>query len=97
MEWYLPVIWAGLIGTAVALYVILDGFDLGVAMLFPFTTSEAERHQMTKSIAQFWDGNETIRQLWREDRRWQPTWDAARREQALRGWLRAVKRRAEGD
>ncbi|BAT59045.1 cytochrome bd-I ubiquinol oxidase subunit 2 [Variibacter gotjawalensis] len=59
MEWYLPVIWAGLIGTAVALYVILDGFDLGVAILFPFTENEGERHQMTRSIAPFWDGNET--------------------------------------
>jgi cytochrome d ubiquinol oxidase subunit II len=36
MEWYLPVIWAGLIGAAVALYVILDGFDLGIGILFPF-------------------------------------------------------------
>jgi cytochrome d ubiquinol oxidase subunit II len=35
MEWYLPVIWAGLIGAAVALYVILDGFDLGIGILFP--------------------------------------------------------------
>ena len=35
MEWYLPVIWAALIGTAVALYVILDGFDLGIGILFP--------------------------------------------------------------
>ena len=36
MEWYLPVIWAGVIGTAVAMYVILDGFDLGIGVLFPF-------------------------------------------------------------
>ena len=35
MEWYLPVIWAGLIGVAVAMYVILDGFDLGIGILFP--------------------------------------------------------------
>jgi cytochrome d ubiquinol oxidase subunit II len=59
MEWYLPAIWAALIGTAVALYVILDGYDLGVGMLFPFTRSEAERDQMMRSIAPFWDGNET--------------------------------------
>ena len=32
----LPLIWAGLIGVAVAFYVILDGFDLGIGMLFPF-------------------------------------------------------------
>jgi cytochrome d ubiquinol oxidase subunit II len=59
MEWYLPVIWAGLIGTAVALYVILDGFDLGTGILFPFARSERERDQMMNSVAPFWDGNET--------------------------------------
>jgi len=59
MEWYLPVIWAALIGTAVAMYVILDGFDLGVGILFPFAKEEKERDQMMGSIAPFWDGNET--------------------------------------
>ncbi len=59
MEWYLPVIWAGLIGTAVALYVILDGFDLGLGILFPTTKTEPERDQIMASIAPFWDGNET--------------------------------------
>jgi cytochrome d ubiquinol oxidase subunit II len=59
MEWYLPVIWAALIGVAVALYVILDGFDLGVGILFPFAKAERERDQMVGSIAPFWDGNET--------------------------------------
>ena len=59
MEWYLPVIWAGLIGTAVMLYVVLDGFDLGIAILFPTTRDEAERDQMMNSVAPFWDGNET--------------------------------------
>jgi cytochrome bd ubiquinol oxidase subunit II len=59
MEWYLPVIWAGLIGTAVALYVILDGFDLGTGILFPFAKTERERDQMMDSVAPFWDGNET--------------------------------------
>jgi cytochrome d ubiquinol oxidase subunit II len=59
MEWYLPVIWAALIGTAVAMYVILDGFDLGIAILFPFTKNERERDQMMNTVAPFWDGNET--------------------------------------
>jgi cytochrome bd ubiquinol oxidase subunit II len=59
MEWYVPVIWAALIGTAVALYVILDGFDLGTGILFPFARDERERDQMMNSIAPFWDGNET--------------------------------------
>jgi cytochrome d ubiquinol oxidase subunit II len=59
MEWYLPVIWAAVIGTAVALYVVLDGFDLGIGILFPTAKSEGERDQMMRSIAPFWDGNET--------------------------------------
>jgi len=59
VEWYLPVIWAGLIGTAVAMYVILDGFDLGIGILFPFARNETQRDQMMRSIAPFWDGNET--------------------------------------
>ncbi len=59
MEWDLPLIWAGVIGLAVALYVILDGFDLGVGILFPFSRNEKERDQMISSIAPFWDGNET--------------------------------------
>src|SRR5471032_3170109 len=59
MEWYLPVIWAGLIGTAVAMYVILDGFDLGIGILFPCARNESERDQMMRTVAPFWDGNET--------------------------------------
>jgi cytochrome d ubiquinol oxidase subunit II len=59
MEWYLPVIWAALIASAVALYVILDGFDLGVGILFPTARTERERDQMMNSVAPFWDGNET--------------------------------------
>lgn len=59
LEPYLPLIWAGIIGAAVALYVILDGFDLGIGVLFPFARNDAERNQMMASIAPFWDGNET--------------------------------------
>ncbi len=59
MEWYLPVIWAALIGTAVAMYVLLDGFDLGIGILFPFTKTERERDLMMNTVAPFWDGNET--------------------------------------
>src|SRR5438034_3727246 len=59
MESYLPVIWAAIIGCAVAMYVILDGFDLGIGILFPFAASEHDRDQMMASIAPFWDGNET--------------------------------------
>jgi cytochrome bd ubiquinol oxidase subunit II len=59
VAWDLPLIWAGVIGIAVAMYVILDGFDLGVGILFPLARSERERDQMLTSIAPFWDGNET--------------------------------------
>ena len=55
----LPLIWYGLIITAVILYVILDGFDLGVGVLFPFAPSDQCRDRMMNSIAPFWDGNET--------------------------------------
>ncbi len=59
LEYYLPVIWSILIAVAVAMYVILDGFDLGIGVLFPFTREEGERDQMMNSVAPFWDGNET--------------------------------------
>ncbi len=59
MEWYLPLIWAALIGTAVFMYVLLDGFDLGIGILFPTARTESERDQMTRTIAPYWDGNET--------------------------------------
>ncbi|MEA2976120.1 MAG: cytochrome bd ubiquinol oxidase subunit [Alphaproteobacteria bacterium] len=59
MEPYLPLIWAGVIGLSVAMYVILDGFDLGIGMLFPFAGDDREREQMLASIKPFWDGNET--------------------------------------
>jgi len=55
----LPLIWFGLITTAIILYVILDGFDLGVGVLFPFAPSDRCRDRMMNSIAPFWDGNET--------------------------------------
>lgn len=57
--YYLPLIWALLIGTAIVLYVLLDGFDLGMGILFPHTKDEGERDQMMNSVAPFWDGNET--------------------------------------
>lgn len=56
---WLPVVWAFLIGAAVALYVVLDGFDLGIGILFPIEPSEPKRDTMMNSVAPFWDGNET--------------------------------------
>ena len=55
----LPLIWYGLIATAIFLYVLLDGFDLGVGILFPFAPSDQCRDRMMNSVAPFWDGNET--------------------------------------
>lgn len=55
----LPLVWAGIIATAVLLYVLLDGFDLGIGILFPLAASPAERDVMMDTIAPVWDGNET--------------------------------------
>jgi cytochrome d ubiquinol oxidase subunit II len=55
----LPLLWAGIIAFAVLAYVALDGFDLGVGILFPFVDGEAHRDQMMNSVAPVWDGNET--------------------------------------
>lgn len=55
----LPMVWGLLIATAIFLYVLLDGFDLGVGILFPFAPSHKCRDRMMNSIAPFWDGNET--------------------------------------
>lgn len=55
----LALIWGLLIATGIFLYVFLDGFDLGVGILFPFAPSNKCRDRMMNSIAPFWDGNET--------------------------------------
>ncbi|WP_227430151.1 cytochrome d ubiquinol oxidase subunit II [Psychrobacter sp. I-STPA6b] len=55
----LPLIWGGLIALAVLIYVLLDGFDLGCGILFPFAGSDKNRSRIMNSIAPFWDGNET--------------------------------------
>lgn len=55
----LPLIWFGIIGVALFLYVLLDGFDLGVGVLFPFAPTDQCRDRLMNSIAPFWDGNET--------------------------------------
>ncbi len=55
----LPLIWGILIATAVFIYVLLDGFDLGCGILFPFAPTDKCRNKIMNSIAPFWDGNET--------------------------------------
>lgn len=59
MEIDLPFIWAGLIAFAVLAYVLLDGFDLGIGILFPLLKDRDERHLAMNTIAPVWDGNET--------------------------------------
>ncbi|MCF8483164.1 MAG: cytochrome d ubiquinol oxidase subunit II [Rhodospirillum sp.] len=55
----LPLIWGVLIALAVFLYTALDGFDLGVGILFPVLGAESNRDRAMNSIAPIWDGNET--------------------------------------
>ena len=59
MPFDLAFIWAGLIAFAVLAYVLLDGFDLGIGILFPFLKDRKERHLAMNTIAPVWDGNET--------------------------------------
>jgi cytochrome d ubiquinol oxidase subunit II len=56
---WLPLIWAVLIALAVFFYVCMDGFDLGIGILFPFMREKAERDVAVNSVAPVWDGNET--------------------------------------
>jgi cytochrome d ubiquinol oxidase subunit II len=53
------VIWAAIIALGLFMYIVLDGFDLGVGMIFPFFPADNERDMMMHSIAPVWDGNET--------------------------------------
>jgi cytochrome d ubiquinol oxidase subunit II len=55
----LPLIWAGLIGFSIVAYVVLDGFDLGIGILFPAIRNDKERDTIINSVAPVWDGNET--------------------------------------
>ena len=55
----LPLIWAAIIVLAVIMYVLLDGFDLGVGILFPYLGSDEDRDVAMNSVAPIWDGNET--------------------------------------
>ena len=55
----LTVIWAGIIAVAIIAYVVLDGFDLGIGILFPRLDVGPERDTAMNSVAPVWDGNET--------------------------------------
>jgi cytochrome d ubiquinol oxidase subunit II len=60
LDWptLLPLIFAGLMGLAILVYVVLDGFDLGIGILFNFA-DDAEKDTMIAAIGPFWDANET--------------------------------------
>src|ERR1700743_3231763 len=52
-------VWTLILGAAVFFYVVLDGFDLGIGILYNFAKTRADRQAMMNSIAPIWDGNET--------------------------------------
>lgn len=59
MGFDISLVWAVIIFAGVMMYVVTDGFDLGIGLLFPFVPNRAERDLMMNSVAPVWDGNET--------------------------------------
>jgi cytochrome bd ubiquinol oxidase subunit II len=55
----LPLIWVLIIAFVLMMYVVMDGFDLGIGILFPFVPRTGERDLMVNTVAPVWDGNET--------------------------------------
>lgn len=55
MVWF----WVSVLAISILLYVLLDGFDLGIGILFGLTRSESKRRGMMAAVAPIWDGNET--------------------------------------
>ncbi|MGY0619440.1 cytochrome d ubiquinol oxidase subunit II [Lysobacter sp. A378] len=55
----LPLVWAVVILFSIMMYVVMDGFDLGIGMLFPFIPETGHRDVMMNTVAPVWDGNET--------------------------------------
>ena len=64
MPFDLAFIWAGLIAIAILAYVILDGFDQGIGILFPFLSGTDHRDVAMNTVAPVWDGNETSTNHW---------------------------------
>ncbi|MCK0168072.1 cytochrome d ubiquinol oxidase subunit II [Jannaschia sp. S6380] len=56
---WLPFVFAALMGLSILIYVVLDGYDLGVGLLTPFADDDEQRDMMVASIGPFWDANET--------------------------------------
>ena len=59
MDLDLSLIWVLIIGFGLMMYVVMDGFDLGIGILFPFIKGAADRDTMVNTVAPVWDGNET--------------------------------------
>ncbi|WP_118181665.1 cytochrome d ubiquinol oxidase subunit II [Paraburkholderia phosphatilytica] len=55
----ITVVWAAIVALGLFMYVVLDGFDLGIGIVFPFFPDERERDLMMSTVAPVWDGNET--------------------------------------
>jgi cytochrome bd ubiquinol oxidase subunit II len=55
----LPVLWFLIVGFALMMYVVMDGFDLGIGILFPCVQAREDRDIMVNTVAPVWDGNET--------------------------------------
>jgi cytochrome bd ubiquinol oxidase subunit II len=55
----LPLLWALIVGFGLMMYVVMDGFDLGIGILFPFIYDREHRDVMVNTVAPVWDGNET--------------------------------------
>lgn len=55
----LSIIWFVIIVFATLMYIVMDGFDLGIGILFPATQNADDRDVMVNSVAPVWDGNET--------------------------------------
>lgn len=55
----IPTLWAFIIAFAVFMYIVMDGFDLGLGMLFPFFPKKEDRNVIMNTVAPVWDGNET--------------------------------------
>ena len=55
----LPLIWFVIIVFSIMMYVVMDGFDLGIGLLYPMVRETKDRDVMMNTVAPVWDGNET--------------------------------------
>lgn len=60
----LPLIWFGIIIFSILMYIVMDGFDLGIGIIFPFNRNAEERDVMVNSVAPVWDGDGRREFVW---------------------------------